>query len=158
VVRWCVQRTGWRGGSTVVFLARQGQNRLFICHFVLPCPVRTRVATGEAPSGTFLQRRRRRGSKAPLYTSLVPHPQTLSSLIPLLSFHPRSWRRTERRSGETLATHERKRKQKVSSKDDCALPSLGGDLLYPNDAEIGGHEELELHRQRNIWSPTRPRP
>jgi hypothetical protein len=31
-VRWCMQRAGWCGGSTVVFLARQGQNRNFPSH------------------------------------------------------------------------------------------------------------------------------
>jgi hypothetical protein len=64
-----------------------------------------------------------------VYASLVPHSQTLSSLIPLLSFPSQAWQRIERRPGETLAAHERN--QKESSKDDCALPSLGADLLYP---------------------------
>jgi hypothetical protein len=34
VVWWFVERKGWRGGSTVILLARKGQNRLFQSHLV----------------------------------------------------------------------------------------------------------------------------
>jgi hypothetical protein len=42
----------------VVLLARQGQNRHFLSHFVLPSSRRTRVATAASPPGTGLFRRR----------------------------------------------------------------------------------------------------
>jgi hypothetical protein len=32
---WCVQRTVWRDVSPVVLLARQGQNQIFLFHFLL---------------------------------------------------------------------------------------------------------------------------
>jgi hypothetical protein len=35
VLGLCGQHTEWRGGSTGILLARQGQNRLFTCHLLL---------------------------------------------------------------------------------------------------------------------------
>jgi hypothetical protein len=149
-----MQQTTWHGGSPVVFHARQGQNGYLLCHFVLPCLVRMPVATGDASSGTSLQRPRRRGSKAPCTRLSRPSPANPIPLIPLLSFPPRSWRRTERRSGETLAYE---RKQKLSSKDDYALPSLGGDLLYPDDTGAPTLQHLVASTSPTAMAQRQPR-
>jgi hypothetical protein len=154
MVWWCVKRTGWRGGSPVVFLTRQGQNGHFICHFVLPCQGRTLVATGEAPPGTLSTGRRRwvarprvRVSRPSLANPILPHSPSLFSFTGLAADRAESWRNPSRPREEPEGELQG-RLRPAQSRSRPPLPR----------AETGKHEELKLRQWPQHLVPTRPQP
>jgi predicted secreted protein len=73
--------------AMLVFLfSVQGQNRLFMSHFVLPSPARTCVEDGEATTGTLATAPAWSWAGSLLKAFLAAQPRTLSSPVLLLSF------------------------------------------------------------------------